>query len=259
MIEDLIIPCAGKGLRMKKINPCLPKELLCIGRKPMIQYAIEEAIDSKIKKIYIVINKDKEIIKEYLKRRLKIPFSLYFVYQQDYRGLSDAINCALKKIKQVRPFAVILPDGLFLSRKSALSQLIDAYQKEPSENYVALIRLKKGKAKFFQASGLVDVTKTKTNTYKINKFFPKKKTFLHLKSNFILKAFPRYIFQPKFTFIFNKFKDIKGEIDDVPILNFIANNNHLLGLELTGCAFDVGNPYGFEYCQKTIQKREKRI
>ena len=256
MIEDLIIPAAGKGLRMKKVNPHLPKEMLLINHRPMIQYAVEEAILTGIKNVYIVINKKKEIIRRYL-TKIKIPLKLYFVYQQGYKGAGDAINCAVKKIRAHKPFAVILPDALFFG-ENPLIRLMSSYREDPSKNYLALIRVKKKDAKFFQVSGLIKLAK-KQQVYEINKFLPKKNEPLYFKSNFIIKAFPKYIFQPEFSFIFNKSKSAKGEIDDIPLLNLMAKNNNMLGVEIKGRAFDVGNPDGFEYCNNFLKKKGNKI
>ena len=64
--EYLIIPAAGRGTRMIEINPDLPKEMLPIGNKPAIQYAVEEGITAGIRNIIIVINRHKEIIRRYI-------------------------------------------------------------------------------------------------------------------------------------------------------------------------------------------------
>ena len=61
----LIIPAAGLGKRMRTVNPDLPKELLPVGHKPAIQYAVEEGLSAGIQKIVIVISRQKEIIRQY--------------------------------------------------------------------------------------------------------------------------------------------------------------------------------------------------
>ena len=71
----LIIPAAGRGTRMKSVNPDIPKEMLPLGNRPAIQYAVEEGISAGIKDIVIIISSVKDIIREYFedsKRRLSL-------------------------------------------------------------------------------------------------------------------------------------------------------------------------------------------
>ena len=64
-ITKAVIPAAGLGTRMLPVSKTVPKELLPINNKPMIQYSVEEAVYSGIEEIIIVINREKEIIKDY--------------------------------------------------------------------------------------------------------------------------------------------------------------------------------------------------
>ena len=61
----LIIPAAGLGTRMRNVDPDLPKEMLLIGNKPAIQYAVEEGLSAGIKNIIIIISRQKDIIRQY--------------------------------------------------------------------------------------------------------------------------------------------------------------------------------------------------
>ena len=108
--DYLIIPAAGLGTRMKSVNADLPKELLPVGHKPVIQYTVEEEIAAGIKNIILIISKHKDIIRRYftdtdLCKKLfpeavteledilrAAAFS--FLYQKEPLGESDAINYA---------------------------------------------------------------------------------------------------------------------------------------------------------------------
>ena len=115
-IKKAVIPAAGLGTRMLPISKTIPKEMLPIGQKPMIQYAVEEAVDCGIEQVIIVINSEKELIKKYFLgqlsqegvsdealEKLKVISSkaeLVFLYQDHPKGLADAISLSRETIKR---------------------------------------------------------------------------------------------------------------------------------------------------------------
>src|SRR2546423_1527767 len=104
LVEKAVIPAAGLGSRMLPITKSIPKEMLLVGRKPMIQHVVEEAAASGLKQICIVIRKGKEAIRDYfcLKyahkqdrsieelERLLAVCEITFAYQEQPLGLGDA-------------------------------------------------------------------------------------------------------------------------------------------------------------------------
>ena len=148
MITKAVLPVAGFGTRFLPASKAIPKEMLPIIDKPLVQYAVEEAIDSGINEIIFIISPEKYPIKKHFKQnkdfesRLmksgkenfveklnpkkfnKIKF--YYVNQKDQNGLGHAVLQAEHVIGN-NPFAVLLPDDLFFSQKSCLDQLKDIY------------------------------------------------------------------------------------------------------------------------------------
>ena len=98
----LVIPAAGLGTRMRSVELDIPKELLLLGNKPAVQYTVEEGLSAEIKKIIIIINKQKEIIRRYFEDRetsqkmypaaaddldeIRRECSFTFLYQKEPKG-----------------------------------------------------------------------------------------------------------------------------------------------------------------------------
>jgi len=134
----LVIPAAGFGTRMSDIAPGLPKEQLPIGKKPAIQYTVEEGLSAGITKFVIVIRKGKESIRRYFEDvtfvRESFPdafeavetilnkSTITFCYQKEPLGESDAISDA-RNIVGNSSMAVMYPDNIHLPAPGALLAL----------------------------------------------------------------------------------------------------------------------------------------
>lgn len=122
-VQKAIIPVAGLGTRMLPASKAVPKEMLPLLDKPIIQYIVEEAILGGIKEIIFVTRKGKEAIEKYFddnfesdilkKTSKKITFSS--IRQKKPLGLGHAILCAKKFIEEEEPFAIFLPDEFLFS------------------------------------------------------------------------------------------------------------------------------------------------
>jgi len=161
-IRRAIIPAAGYGLRLLPVTRAVPKELLPVAGKPMIQYAWQEAVASGLREIAIVIHPEKEAIRRFfeadvkferqikekgwqgsykemlaLKRQAKISF----FYQQERRGLGQAILYCQDFIKG-EPFALLNPDNIYIGPEPCLSLLLKAWSSLRT-SLVLLGRIKK--------------------------------------------------------------------------------------------------------------------
>ena len=119
MIEltKAVIPAAGRGTRFLPVTRAVPKEMLPVGRRPMIQYAVDEAMTFGIGDIYIVISPDKEIIRAYFSSLgSRYREKLHYLVQEKPRGLGDALLLARPYIEPGEPFAVLLPDNVIFER-----------------------------------------------------------------------------------------------------------------------------------------------
>ena len=147
-IRKAILPVAGLGTRFLPATKAIPKEMLPIVDMPLIEYAVDEAIDIGVKEIIFVTSPDKYSIKTHFERSESLEKKLlkkgkvqlaekinpkkyksikyHFIVQQEQIGLGHAISLAAGYIKD-EPFAVILPDDLFVSEISCTKELSMAY------------------------------------------------------------------------------------------------------------------------------------
>jgi D-sedoheptulose 7-phosphate isomerase len=148
-IRKAVIPAAGLGTRLLPFTKAIPKEMLPIDGKPLIQLAVEEAVASGIETVVLVINKSKEVVAEHFRRdpnleqdlqrrgkssaadsirKLSSLAEIHTVMQDSPRGLADAIASAHSAVDD-EAFAVILPDVLIDSEVPATRQLLNCYEK----------------------------------------------------------------------------------------------------------------------------------
>ncbi len=266
--EFLIIPAAGLGTRMKSVRSDLPKELLPVGGKPAIQYAVEEGIAAGIKNIVIIISRQKEIIRRYfedtnlcsqifpnaitqLEKILKAA-RFTFLYQKEPLGESDAISYA-KDIAANTPVAIIHPDDIYLPSPGALTILKDVYR-EYQKDVISLLEVNADNAPGFSYSGIVDIEPVEGPLFQIRKFHPKKKGTFQSRHSGELRTCAIEISGP---YIFDYIERLRGmikdeEFTDFPVRSLILEELGTLGCLLPGHIFDIGNPQGYKQCTDYI-------
>jgi UTP--glucose-1-phosphate uridylyltransferase len=150
-IRKVVIPAAGFGTRMLPVTKELPKEMMPICNKPIIQYAVEEAAASGIEEVILITRADKSMLEGYfapaveledflvrqnrlrelkLVRELSSLVRITTVRQAQPLGLGDAVRCARSAVGD-ETFAVILPDAVIDAPRPVLAQLVAAYQQHP--------------------------------------------------------------------------------------------------------------------------------
>jgi len=136
-IRKAIFPVAGLGTRFFPATKNFPKEMLPLVDKPLIQYAVEEALSSGIEEFIFVIGQKQHPIQDYFDSFLNLlpTGRIHYVSQEKPLGLGHAIFCARHFI-QDESFAILLPDELILSRKPCLQQMIEVYEKIKSNMVV---------------------------------------------------------------------------------------------------------------------------
>ena len=161
MIKKAVLPVAGFGTRFLPASKATPKEMLPIIDKPLVQYAVEEAIDSGINEIIFITSPEKHSIKKHFKTNKDLENRLqnsskeemieklnpkkfskakfYYINQNEQNGLGHAVLQA-ESIIGNNSFAVLLPDDLFFSRKSCLDQLIDIFKEKNIETDLIIAR-----------------------------------------------------------------------------------------------------------------------
>ena len=168
MIRKAVIPAAGLGTRFLPVTKSMPKEMLPIIDKPIIQFVIEEAIASGIEDIIIITGRGKRAIEDFfdtspeleshlvqnkkyeLLREVKDISSLvdiHYIRQKEPRGLGDAVLKAEKHVGD-EPFAVLLGDDIIKGDVPCIKQLMDVYQKYESCSAVIAVEEVKDVSKY---------------------------------------------------------------------------------------------------------------
>jgi UTP--glucose-1-phosphate uridylyltransferase len=256
-LKKAVIPAAGMGTRVQEMTHGLPKEMLPIGGRPMISYAIQEAALCDLAEIYIVINAHKDALRRYLESEdlakairsehrgqgISLP-CLTFVDQPLLLGSGEAIYRA-KALVGEEPFALMMPDFVFFGRVPCLAQMIPLYERF-DRDIVGLIELRGKEAEGFGNVGIVQGSEQEQGVVAIHSLSDKMLTPLIVREEEqVLKAVPRWIFGPHFFAYLEQTKG-EGEWDDTPALQLLCTERKVFGRILDGRGFDVGNPVGYE-------------
>ena len=261
-LTKAIIPVAGLGTRMEFLTQGLPKEMLPIGGRPMISYAIQEVLLSGLEEVYIIINSRKDTLRRYLEsedvmRDLREgnsqnvpPLYLAFIEQPTSAGSGDAIYRARDLIGD-DPFGLMMPDFIFFGDTPAFGQLIPLYERL-GYDVVGLLLLRGKETECFGNVGIIQGEESEPGIVLVRSLSGKVPGTLIIKEDeHILKAVPRWILGPHFFSYLEKIKG-KGEWDDTPALQMLCREKEVLGRILMGRGFDVGNPVGYEAAEAFV-------
>lgn len=266
----LIIPAAGLGTRMRSVNPDVPKEMLPVGHKPAVQYAVEEGISAGIKNIVIIINKEKEILRRYFEddrfsksifplafeetRKISSACSMTFLYQDEPSGESDAIGCA-GDIVGSHSAAVIYPDNICFPAPGALMTLKPFFN-ICKKDVVALSEVTEKTAPVTGNAGRVDISPLTDPLYNIERFIPKGPGAFTLRFRGEMRACGICISGPHLFDYINRSEKTheSGEHTDFPVRSLILKERGMLGCRLSGTVFDIGNPAGYKLCLEELNK-----
>lgn len=261
-----VVPAAGLGSRLYPMSGIHPKEMLPIGDKPMIYYTVLEAALSGLEEIYVVINKYKDTLRQYLegeglikdlrekagKKGIPSPI-IRFVEQPSPRGSGEAIY-RTKEMVGEEPFALMMPDRILFGSYPALAQLIPVYERFKRDT-LGILRVAEGQARGFGNVGILQVRQLEHEIVKVQGFSSKSKgTLLLEKGQTALKFAGMGIFMPH---LFSYLEKIRGELeewDDTPAIQAILRDRRVLGKILEGTGFDVGNPIGYRSANEMINK-----
>ncbi len=243
-IDLCIIPAAGRGSRWAPVSGYLPKEMLPLIDRPVIDWVIEEAINSGCRKIIVVINKHKRLIKDYLlkDKALTKKAQLIFVNQEQPLGISHAMLLCQKFIDD-QPFSVALPDLPTIAQRPVLGQLIKAFELNQAKSHIISFNN-------FPADTLHHYTecllKTQSNKLlDITHFCPKNPNNQPHHTGGKLRMSGRYVFLPEIIPVINDMlKNYQGEeIKEFDaIRQAISEGQPVLGLSISGHTYDTGNP-----------------
>ena len=261
MIRKAVIPAAGLGTRFLPVTKSMPKEMLPIIDKPIIQFAVEEAIISGIEDIIIITGRGKRAIEDYfdtspelenhlvrnkkyeLLKEVKDISSLvdiHYIRQKEPRGLGDAVLMAEKHVGD-EPFAVLLGDDIIKGDVPCIKQLMDVYQKYESSSAVIAVEEVKEVSKYGIIKGTeIDLDKS---VYRIEDII-EKPSLEEAPSN--IGTVGRYILTPE---IFPCIKETplgKGnEIQLTDAIKKLIEKEDVYAYAFRGKRYDAGDKLGY--------------
>ena len=260
-IKKAVFPVAGLGTRFLPATKAIPKEMLPIIDKPLIEYAVEEAVLAGIEEIIFITSHTKPSIKNHFEKNfelekklldsgnteaiLKINRKIFskikftYVEQEAQKGLGHAILQA-KHLISDELFAVLLADDLILNNPSAIEQLIVVAQEKES----SVIGLNKIPLNQISNYGVVSPSSMSSN----NKLFELvdivEKPIKNPPSD--LAVFGRYILSNQiFTYLENLEPGVAGEIQLTDAIKLMLKDFTIYGYEYDGIKFDCGNKGGY--------------
>ena len=260
-VTKAIFPVAGLGTRFLPATKSIPKEIMTLVDRPLIQYAIEEARAAGIRDFIFVTSRGKSALEDYfdcnpileaeLRKKNKLEQlealkatnmesgAIAYIRQQKAMGLGHAVWCARRLIHD-EPFAVILPDDVIAAEKPCLQQMVEAYE-ETGGNMVAAMEVPQEKTK---AYGVLDVDEDMGSMVSVKAMVEKPEPS-EAPSN--LAVIGRYILTPSVLESISRTKQGAGgeiQLTDA-IANQIGTKEGVYGFRFRGQRFDCGSKAGF--------------
>jgi UTP--glucose-1-phosphate uridylyltransferase len=260
-VTKAIFPVAGMGTRFLPATKSVPKEIMTLVDRPLIQYAIDEARAAGIKEFIFVTSRGKGALEDYfdhapqleqeLRKKGKTKLlktlqstnmdsgAIAYIRQHKALGLGHAVWCARRLIGN-EPFAVMLPDDVIAAEKPCLQQMIEAYN-ETGGSMVAAMEVEPSKASSY---GILDTCEERGDLVKV-KGMVEKPNAEDAPSN--LAVIGRYILTPTVLQNLNKLKSGSGgeiQLTDA-IAQEIAQDRDVYGYRFRGQRFDCGSKSGF--------------
>jgi len=274
IVNKCLFPVAGYGTRFLPATKTIPKEMLPILTKPLIQYGVEEAMSAGITTMVMVTNKYKQAIENHFKPHVDIEASIKdtakeslldevnhasdqcdftYIEQQQMLGLGHAIYTSMPLIGN-EPFAVILPDDLCTNDGDlVLTQMIKLYGQHPDCCIVAIEEVPMIEVDKY---GVIDgeLLNGSNNVYRVNSMIEKPSP-AEAPTN--LAIIGRYILIPEiFDVLENTSPDKNGEIQITDALMALAKQGKVIAYKFQGVRYDCGSIKGFIEATNAFAKSE---
>lgn len=261
MIRKAVIPAAGFGTRFLPLTKAQPKEMLPIVDTPTIQLVVEEAVESGITDILMVIGKSKRAIEEHFDRNVELEQELaeknrvdqleqirhvsrmadiHFVWQKELNGLGDAVSYARNHMGN-EPFALLLGDTVLESYTGVpiTRQLMDVAEK----HHGSVVALEEVPLQKVSRYGIMDGEELADGVYKVNDFVEKPEP---ADAPSTLAFAGRYVFMPDiFDYLAQTGRGKNDEIQLTDAMRAMARSRPMFGTPIEGKRHDIGNKLDF--------------
>lgn len=258
-VRKAVLPVAGLGTRFLPATKCMPKEMLPVVDKPLIQYAIEEAEAAGIEKFILITGRGKNLMEDHfdhafeleqileqrgkdreldLVRHFPEPSKIQYTRQQQAMGLGHAVWCA-KDFVHDEPFAVLLPDDMVLAERGCLTQMMDAYN-HVGGNIVAVTEVPRDQTNRY---GILDIEDDDGRLARARGLVEKPAPE---DAPSTLSIIGRYILQPEvFDHLDKQIAGAGGEIQLTDAIAATLDSVPFHGLRYEGTRYDCGSKPGF--------------
>ncbi|MEM8840792.1 MAG: UTP--glucose-1-phosphate uridylyltransferase GalU [Pseudomonadota bacterium] len=267
-VTKAVFPVAGLGTRFLPATKSVPKEMLPLVDRPLVQYAIDEAREAGIEEFIFVTAKGKSALEDYFDASLRLEQMLEdkgktdlaaevrnstlpsgaiaHIRQHEALGLGHAVWCARNLIGD-EPFAVILPDDVIAADRSCLAQMVDAY--EASDNPGCMVAAMEVAPEKTKSYGVLDIDEDMGSLVRARGMVEKPEPE-DAPSN--LAVIGRYVLTPDVMVSLNEMK--KGAGGEIQLTDAIADQiaagRDVYGFRFRGERFDCGSKSG--YLQATV-------
>lgn len=259
-IKKAVFPVAGLGTRFLPATKAMPKEMLTIVDRPVIQIAVDEAREAGIEHFIFVTGRNKGVIEDHFDKQYELEQTLLkrgktadldllisdlpsagqtsFTRQQEPLGLGHAVWCARELVGD-EPFALLLPDMLAHSSPGCTKQMVEAYTLEGGN----IIGVQEVPHEHTERYGIVDVDENADDIFKISGMVEKPKPE-DAPSN--LSIMGRYILQPEiFSVLEKQNPGAGGEIQLTDAMLTLMDQQNFFGYNFKGNIYDCGDKVGF--------------
>lgn len=260
-IRKAVFPVAGLGTRFLPATKAMPKEMLTVVDRPVIQHVVDEAREAGIESFIFVTGRNKAVIEDHFDKQVELeqtlaergklaeiaaleadlpgPGQISFTRQQAPLGLGHAVWCARHLVGN-EPFALLLPDVLVRASRGCLGQMVDAYERLGGGNIIAVEEVDPAEAHQY---GIVELGEDAGAAQRITGMVekPAKGT---APSNLMIMG--RYILQPRIFDLLSAFeRGAGGEIQLTDAMRRLMQSDPFHALAYEGKSYDCGNKIGF--------------
>ena len=259
-VRTAVFPVAGLGTRFLPATKAMPKEMLTVVDRPLIQYAVDEAREAGIEHFVFITGRNKGVIEDHFDKQFELEHTLQergktwaleelerdlpqagqasFTRQQEPLGLGHAVWCARELVGD-QPFALLLPDMLFKANPGVLKQMMEAYETAGGN----IIGVEEVDPKDVSSYGIVARGEGPDSGFHITGMVEKPKVG-EAPSNLFISG--RYILQPEiFAILSEKTKGAGGEIQITDAMQVLIRQQTFTGVKYNGQVFDCGSKIGF--------------
>ncbi len=259
-VRTAVFPVAGLGTRFLPATKAMPKEMLTVVDRPLIQYAVDEAREAGIEHFVFVTGRNKGVIEDHFDKQFELEHTLEsrgksaaldelqrelpqagqasFTRQQEPLGLGHAVWCARQLVGD-QPFALLLPDMVFQAKPGVMKQMMEAYE-EQGGNIIGVEEVNPADTASY---GIVARGDGPDSGFRITGMVEKPKP-ADAPSNLFISG--RYILQPEiFSILSEQTRGAGGEIQLTDAMQVLIKQQTFTGVKYDGRVFDCGSKIGF--------------